>query len=142
MAELQSKLNELRGQLGVLEERYAQALFEAETTKSDTTQKSLQSIETRINAVSAGIFRLSNATNRKLRALSDQAKQLSSNSSLLRGEIMLSNKAISQTDQAKADALADQMDLEVRTTTISFMYHIVAIILVGLMAVKLKAPTD
>ena len=140
MAELQSKLNELRGQLSVLQEQYSQALFAAETNSTDTTRTALQSVENRINSVGAGVFKLSNATDQKLKQLEESAKNADAGTELLGGEISIARSAMQGADVAKADALADQMDREVRDTTVSFFYHLIAVGLVGMMAFKLRAP--
>ena len=142
MAGLQSKLDGLRGQLSVLQEQYAHALFAAEAADTDATRTALQAVETRINRVGAGIFRLSNATNQKLRALEKHASQADGDTAVLRGQLALSTRALQDTDVARADALAEQMDLEVRNKTVAFLYNLVAIGLVGMMAYKLKAPSQ
>lgn len=140
MAEFQGNLNELRGKLSVLQEQYAQALFSTETSDTDATRTTLQNVENRINAVGAGIYRLSNATNKKLQQLEKLAKNADGGTALMSGEIAQSSASLHSIDVMKADALAEQMDIEVRDTTVAFLYNIIAIGLVGLMAIRLKPP--
>jgi hypothetical protein len=142
MAELQGKLNELRGKLSVLQEQYAQGLYSAGTSDTDATRTTLQNVEHRINTVGAGIYRLSNATNKKLQQLEMLAKTADGGTALLSGVIAQSGISHNDIDVMKADALAEQMDREVRDTTVSFLYNLVAIGLVGFMALRLRPPTQ
>lgn len=137
MTDLQTAASHLRGKLNVLQEQYASALYAAEVGGSPSDMQGLKDVENRINAVNAGIFRLSNSTSKTLKELEIETAGTEAKATLLNAAIADETPV----SAARSRALADQMDAELQETTAAFFYNVIAILLVGFMAAKLKAPT-
>ena len=133
MADLANRYADLDGKLKVLQEQYAQALYSADTAPTVNNKTALQSVEGRVNKVSASVYRLQNDTAKRLSDLTSRINAGELRTSQLAGELEMLGDTDRGIDVSQSSVLEKDTQAELVNTVYTFYANLTGLLLVAAM---------
>jgi len=141
MSDLVNRYAGLQGKLKVLKEQYSQAIYNASVSPSTENRNTLQSVEGRVNKVSAGIYRLHNDTSKRLSDLTSKIDAGGLKTSQLAGELKLLGNTNMGIDAAQSSVLETDTQAELENTAYTFYANLTGLFIVAAMIYSTRNPT-
>ena len=141
MSDLANRYVGLQGKLKVLKEQYSQAIYNASVSPSTENRNTLQSVEGRVNKVSAGIYRLHNDTSKRLSDLTSKIDAGGLKTSQLAGELKLLGNTNMGIDAAQSSVLETDTQAELENTAYTFYANLTGLFIVAAMIYSTRNPT-
>lgn len=133
MAYLINRYVDLDGKIKVLQEQYSQALYNANVAPSARNQTALQTVESRVNKVSAGIYRLQNDTDKRMTELTSQINTGDLQTSQLATELKMLGNTDKEIDVSQSSVLENDTQAELQNTAYLFYANLTGLLLVAAM---------
>lgn len=141
MSDLANRYVGLQGKLKVLKEQYSQAIYNASVSPSTENRNTLQSVEGRLNKVSAGIYRLQNDTSKRLSDLTSKIDAGGLKTSQLAVELKLLGNTNMGIDAAQSSILETDTQAELENTAYTFYANLTGLFIVAAMIYSTRNPT-
>ena len=133
MAYLINRYVDLDGKIKVLQEQYSQALYNANVAPSARNHTALQTVESRVNKVSAGIYRLQNDTDKRMTELTSQINTGDLQTSQLATELKMLGNTDKEIDVSQSSVLENDTQAELQNTAYLFYANLTGLLLVAAM---------
>jgi hypothetical protein len=141
MADLANRYADIDGKLNVLKEQYSQALYSASTAPTTDNKTILQTVEGRVNKVSAGIYRLQNDTAKRMSDLTSRINAGDLRTSQLVGELKLLGNTDREIDVSQSSILERDTQAELENTAYIFYTNLTGLLLVAAMIYSTRSRT-
>jgi hypothetical protein len=141
MSDLANRYADIDGKLNVLQEQYSHAIYSASIAPTTDNQTTLQTVEGRVNKVSAGIYRLQNDTAKRLSDLTSRIDAGDLRTSQLVGDLKLLGNTDMEVDVSQSSILEKDTQAELENTAYTFYANLTGLLLVASMIYSTRSRT-